>query len=51
MFILFILIMFGLNAFLTGVNVMQKCIAGAIFGAMGSIAAFTILLGRCVLCQ
>ena len=50
MFILFIIIMFGLNAFLTGVNVMQKCITGSIFGALGAIAAFIVLVGECV-CQ
>lgn len=50
MFILFILIMFGLNAFFTGVNLMQKCILGSIFGVIGTISAFIVLVGECV-CQ
>lgn len=50
MFILFILVMFGFNAFITGVNVMQKCIIGSIFGAIGAIAAFVVLVRECV-CQ
>ena len=50
MFILFIIIMFGFNAFMTGVNLMQKCITGAIFGAVGVVAAFIVLVGECV-CQ
>lgn len=51
MFILFIIIMFGLNAFMIGMNVCQKNLAGSIWGAIGSISAFLILLERCVLCQ
>lgn len=50
MFITYILVMFGLNAFLTGVNVMQKCIVGSILGGLGAIAAFIVLVGECV-CQ
>ena len=48
MFILYIIVMFGLNAFLTGVNVMQKCIIGSILGAAGAIAAFLVLVSECV---
>lgn len=48
MFITFILFMFGFNAFLTGVNVMQKSIAGSIFGGLGAICAFVVLIGECV---
>lgn len=50
MFITYILVMFGINAFFTGVNVMQKSIVGSVFGAIGTIAAFILLIGECV-CQ
>lgn len=50
MFITYVLIMFGINAFFTGVNVMQKSIVGSVFGAIGTIAAFILLVGECV-CQ
>ena len=48
MFITYILVMFGLNAFLTGVNVMQKCITGSIIGGLGAICTFVVLIGECV---
>lgn len=50
MFITYILVIFGINAFFTGVNVMQKSIVGSIIGAIGTIAAFILLIGECV-CQ
>ena len=50
MFITYVIIMFGINAFLLGVNVMQKSVAGSIFAALGLICAFIVLIGECV-CQ
>ena len=50
MFITYILVMFGLNSFLTGVNMMQKWITGTIIGGLVAICAFVVLIGECV-CQ